>query len=45
MSNLKNNLTTVISGLSAELEKYGFKKCGIIYLANGDPRIAYQMKK
>lgn len=24
------------------LEKYGFSKQGIIYLANGDPRIAYQ---
>ena len=28
-----------------QLEKYGFKKCGTIYLENGDPRIAYQMKK
>ena len=27
------------------LEKYGFQRCGIIYLANGDPRIAYQMHK
>lgn len=24
------------------LEKNGFKRCGIIYLANGDPRIAYE---
>ncbi|MBE5882939.1 MAG: N-acetyltransferase [Lachnospiraceae bacterium] len=24
------------------VEKYGFQKCGIIYLKNGDPRIAYQ---
>jgi len=24
------------------LQKYGFTRCGIIYLANGDPRIAYQ---
>ena len=24
------------------LERYGFSRCGIIYLANGDPRIAYQ---
>ncbi len=24
------------------LEKHGFKKCGIIYLLNGDERIAYQ---
>ena len=24
------------------LEKYGFHKCGTIYLENGDPRIAYQ---
>lgn len=24
------------------LEKYGFEKRGIIYLTNGDPRIAYQ---
>ena len=23
------------------LEKFGFNRCGIIYLANGDPRIAY----
>ncbi len=25
-----------------QLEKYGFKRCGIIYLENGEPRIAYQ---
>lgn len=25
------------------LEKHGFSKRGIIYLANGDPRIAYQL--
>ena len=24
------------------LEKHGFSYCGIIYLANGDPRLAYQ---
>ncbi len=24
------------------LEKYGFRRCGIIYLENGDPRIAYE---
>lgn len=24
------------------LEKHGFKRCGIIYVANGTPRIAYQ---
>lgn len=24
------------------LEKNGFKKCGIIYLENGDPRLAYE---
>lgn len=24
------------------VEKHGFKKCGIIYLENGDPRIAYE---
>lgn len=24
------------------LEKYGFIRCGTIYLANGDPRVAYQ---
>jgi len=28
-----------------QLEKYGFQRCGIIYLENGDDRIAYQMKK
>lgn len=26
------------------LEKNGFTKCGIIYLENGDPRIAYHIK-
>ena len=26
------------------LTKNGFKKCGIIYLLNGDPRIAYQLE-
>lgn len=25
--------------------KHGFTRCGIIYLANGDPRIAYQYSK
>jgi len=25
--------------------KHGFRRCGIIYLANGDPRIAYQYSK
>lgn len=25
------------------VEKYGFERCGIIYLENGSPRIAYQM--
>ena len=24
------------------VEKYGYKRCGIIYLENGDPRIAYE---
>ncbi|MBE6586790.1 MAG: GNAT family N-acetyltransferase [Ruminococcaceae bacterium] len=28
-----------------QLEKYGFKRCGIIRLENGEPRIAYQMTK
>ena len=27
------------------LEKLGFQRCGIIYLENGDPRIAYQIIK
>ena len=27
------------------LEKYGFYRCGTIYLENGDPRIAYQFIK
>ncbi|WP_036932035.1 N-acetyltransferase [Prevotella sp. HUN102] len=26
------------------LTKYGFTRCGIIYLANGDPRVAFQKK-
>lgn len=25
------------------LQQYGFRRCGIIYLANGDPRDAYQL--
>ena len=28
-----------------QLEKYGFKRCGIIFLENGEDRIAYQMKR
>lgn len=27
------------------VQKHGFKRCGIIYLENGDPRIAYQFSK
>lgn len=27
------------------VEKHGFKRCGVIYLENGDPRIAYQYSK
>lgn len=27
------------------VEKYGFRRCGIIYLASGDPRIAYHYVK
>ena len=27
------------------LQKYGFQRCGVIYLANGDVRDAYQMIK
>ena len=25
------------------VQKHGFRRCGIIYLANGDPRIAYDL--
>jgi RimJ/RimL family protein N-acetyltransferase len=25
------------------IDKNGFQRCGIIYLANGDPRIAYEL--
>lgn len=28
-----------------QLEKYRFKRCGIIFLENGEDRIAYQMKR
>ena len=28
-----------------QIEKNGFKKCGIIYVADGSPRIAYQWSK
>lgn len=31
--------------MQGALEKYGFQRCGIIYLENGEERIAYQMKK
>ena len=27
------------------VEKHGFRRCGIIHLENGDPRIAYQYSK
>ena len=27
------------------LTKYGFQECGVIYLANGDPRDAYYLRK
>lgn len=27
------------------LDKYGFHRCGTIYLENGDPRLAYQLIK
>ena len=27
------------------LQKYGFRRCGVIYLANGDARDAYQLSK
>ncbi|MBE6758287.1 MAG: GNAT family N-acetyltransferase [Ruminococcaceae bacterium] len=30
--------------MQRSLEKYGFIPCGTIYLANGDPRIAYQIE-
>ena len=29
--------------MQTALSKLGFKRCGIIYLENGDPRIAYQL--
>lgn len=31
--------------MQGALSKYGFRKCGIIHLENGEPRIAYQMGK
>lgn len=31
--------------MQGALEKYGFQRCGTIYLENGEERIAYQMKK
>ena len=31
--------------MQRSLEKNGFRRCGIIYLASGDPRIAYQKVK
>lgn len=31
--------------MQGALKKFGFKRCGIIYLSNGEPRIAFQWKK
>ena len=31
--------------MQRSLQKYGFTPCGTIYLANGDPRIAYHITK
>ena len=31
--------------MQRSLQKYGFLPCGTIYLANGDPRLAYQITK
>lgn len=31
--------------MQRSLEKFGFRYCGIIHLANGDPRIAYQITR
>lgn len=31
------------SVMQSALSKLGFKRCGIIYLENGDPRIAFQL--
>ena len=31
--------------MQRSLAKYGFQRCGIIYLASGDPRIAYQIAR
>jgi hypothetical protein len=28
--------------MQRQIEKYGFRKCGVIHVANGSPRIAYQ---
>ena len=33
---------TDISTVKALLEKHGFQRTGIIYLEDGDPRIAYE---
>lgn len=33
------------SVMQHQLEKYGFFRCGIIYLENGEDRIAYQMRR
>ena len=29
--------------MQRSLQKFGFTRCGIIYLANGEDRIAYHM--
>lgn len=44
-SNIKIDTHEDNKVMQHQLEKYGFKSCGTIYLESGDPRIAYQMKK
>ena len=43
VTNLRIDTHTDNKTMQHLVEKYGFKRCGIIYLENGNPRIAYQL--
>ena len=41
----KGDDLSLVESMRHTLEKNGFRRCGIIYLKSGDPRIAYQYSK
>ena len=44
-NNLRIDTSSENSVMQRSLAKNGFRYCGIIYLENGDPRLAYQKSK